>query len=396
MIRDLQIMRDISPLFDKRLVLWGVGQKGRKILTDILEMGAGKKGILLCDSNCCLQGEDVLGNIVLSPKDLEAIIRKAVKEDFAILVTAVSIKAQDEIISAVKGMCGENIDIYTEHAIEWGIYLGLKNANIDRKYKEKKYAEHERNRLYNREDFVQMVDSFRYFSFLPLHNDEIILVYQPGKVASSTVYKSILNYNRYALHCHVLDNLGEDDTSLLKLLELKSGKIISLVRDPVARQIAAMWQNIQQLNRYSAGVDFAEIENYFFPKHFDGGEFSWFDKHMKKIFKIDIFQYPFDQEQGYSIIKKGNIELLLLKTEKLNGLENVIGEFLNIKNFKLDNDNVGIEKPYRFAYRDYKANFRLPKEMLDNIYVRNERTKYFYSAREREVFYKQWEKHIQD
>lgn len=396
MIRDLQIMRDISPLFDKRLVLWGLGQKGRQILTDILQMGAGKKGILLCDSNCCLQGEEILGNTVLSPQDLEATIRKEVKEDFAILVTAVSIKAQDEIISAVKKMCGEYIDIYTEHAIEWGIYLGLKNANIDSEYKEKKYAEHERNRLYNREDFMQMVDSFRYFTFLPLHNDEIILVYQPGKVASSTVYKSILNYNRHALHCHILDNLGEDDASLLKLLELKSAKIISLVRDPVARQIAAMWQNIHQLNRYSAGVDFAEIENYFFPKHFDGGEFNWFDKHMKKTFKIDIFQYPFDQEQGYSIIKKGNIELLLLKMEKLNGLESVIGEFLNIKNFKLDNDNVGAEKPYRFAYREYKANFRLPKEMLDNIYVKNERTKYFYSVQEREVFYKQWEKHIRD
>lgn len=71
MIRDLQMMQDISPLFDKKLVIWGMGQKGRKILTDIIEMGAGKKGILLCDSDCSLQGEKILNNIVLSPGDLQ-------------------------------------------------------------------------------------------------------------------------------------------------------------------------------------------------------------------------------------------------------------------------------------------------------------------------------------
>lgn len=191
----------------------------------------------------------------------------------------------------------------------------------------------------------------------------------------------------------MLDNIGENDDSMLKLLELKSGKIICLVRDPVARQIAAMWQNIHQVQRYSATVNFAEIEKYYFPEQFTGGEFSWFDKQMKKVFNIDVFEYPFDQEKGYSIIKKGNIEVLLMKMEKLNDLEAVIGEFLNIENFNLDNENVGSEKPYRFAYRDYKANFKLPKEVLDNVYVKNEHTKHFYSEQERETFYNKWLKY---
>lgn len=28
MIRDLQIMKDISPLFEKKLIIWGNGEKG--------------------------------------------------------------------------------------------------------------------------------------------------------------------------------------------------------------------------------------------------------------------------------------------------------------------------------------------------------------------------------
>lgn len=390
MIRDLQMMKDISPLFDKKLVIWGIGKKGRQILTDILEMGAGKKGIFVCDSDCSLQGREILNNIVLSPKNLYSEIEDVAKEDIAVLVTVVSTRAQNEIINELERVLGKTIEIFTSNAIEWGIYFGLKNPNIEREYRDKKILEHEKKMLQRKDDMEQMERTFKYFAFLPLHNDEIILIYQPAKVASSTVYKSISNYGRYALHCHMLDNIGEDGDSLRKLLELKSGKIICLVRDPVGRQIAAMWQNIHQVYRYSVEADFAEIEAYFFPEHFVGGEFGWFDRELKKVFNIDVFEYPFDQEKGYSIIQKGNIEVLLMKMEKLNDLEAVIGEFLSIENFKLDNQNVGSEKPYRFAYRDYKANFKLPKEVLDNVYVKNEHTKHFYSEQERGIFYNKW------
>lgn len=390
MIRDLQMMRDISPLFDKKLVIWGMGKKGVEILADILEMGAGKNGIFLCDSARSLQGREISNHIVLSPEELSDKIRETAREDIAVLVTAASIKAQDEIITDVVKMCGEDIEIYTEYAVEWGIYLGLKNPNIQREYREKKIHEHEMNKLIKPDVMAQMRQTYRYFSFLPLHEDEIILIYQPGKVGSASVYKSILRYNRHVLHCHRLEDIGETENSLLQLLELKSGKIISLVRDPVARQIAAMWQSISQVHLYSAEVDFAEIEEHFFPEKSIVGGFGWFIGQMKRVFNIDVFEYPFDREKGYSIIKKGNIELLLMKMEKLNELEGVIGTFLNIENFKLKNENEGLEKPYRFAYRDYKADFKLSKEALDKVYEKNEHTRHFYTEQERETFYKKW------
>lgn len=390
MIKDLQMMQDISPLFEKKLVVWGMGKKGRELLTDIFEMGAGKKGIWLCDSDRDLQGEKIFNHPVLSPENLHNEISNVLRDEIAILVTAVSIKAQDEIIRDAEKMYGESVDMYTEYAVEWGIYFGLSNPSIDRKYKEKKLHEHEKNMLYKKDVMEQMEMTYKYFAFLPLHNDEIILIYQPGKVGSATVYKSILNYKRHVLHCHRLEDIGEDDSSLLKLLELKSGKIISLVRDPVARQIAAMWQSITQVHLYSAGADFAEIENYFFPERSIRGGFGWFNGQMKKVFNIDVFEYPFDHEKGYSIFQKGNIEVLLMKMEKLNDLEDVIGEFLNIKNFKLWNENESICKPYRFAYKDYKADFKLGKEVLEKLYIKSQYTKHFYSEQERESMYKKW------
>ncbi len=43
MVNDLQLMKDITPLFEKYLVIWGIGQKGRTIVEDIISMWGGKK-----------------------------------------------------------------------------------------------------------------------------------------------------------------------------------------------------------------------------------------------------------------------------------------------------------------------------------------------------------------
>lgn len=397
MIRDLQIMKDISPLFEKKLIIWGMGKKGCELIDDILSMGAGQKGIWLCDSNRSLQGKEIFDISILSPEDLHDKMRSVDLTDTAVLLAVTSLKAQDEILDIIKEWYGDRIDIYTIYAIEWGICLCLNNPCVKRAFKEKKIIERKQKRLMGSQMSLRVREiNLKYFARLPLYNDQIILVYQPGKVGSMSINKSIQNYGGYALHCHVLDDVGELDDDLWKILNIKSGKIISLVRDPIARQIAAMWQNIHQMQWYNLEADFAEIEQYWFSDQFEQKEFQWFDSQMKRYFKIDVFEYPFDQEKGYSIIKEGNIELLLMKLEKLDELEDVIGSFLNIKQFRLCNDNIGIEKPYRFAYREFKENFVISKKRLEDIYIRNDYMKHFYSEQECNELYSRWSKHSRD
>ncbi len=390
MIKDLQMMKDISPLFEKQIVIWGMGQRGHSFLKEILAMGAGKRGIWLCDSDTRIcENEYNFGYSIFSPEELRKELSHADLNKFIILVTTASLKFQDEIINHIVKQYGGKIDIYTDYAIEWGIYLNIHNPYVDKEYRRKKLSERNRPILSDRQrinkEFV-----FRYFVFAPLHNDEIILVYQCGKVGSTTVSNSIKKFGRNVLHCHTLADIGENDDDLYKILNLKSGKIICLVRDPVAKAIAAMWECVNEMERYSREADFKEIERYFLSKNLAEEEFKWFDEQMNKYLKIDVFQYPFDQEKGYSIIKKDNIELLLLKLEKLNEMEDVIGEFLNIKRFQLYNTNIGMEKAYRFAIQEYKETVNISQEQLEDVYIRNKRMRHFYTERERHELYLKW------
>lgn len=389
MIKDLDLMYDISPLFEKKLVIWGVGFRGREILKELKDMGAGKAGIILCDSdeNKCGGGQYVDGEQIISPFTLKKYLYEeelGELKNIIICVMVDDIRKQDEILSHIKNIITDEADIYTCFAVKWAIYYALNSKYIDEKYRQKKIIDHKRE--IERENLIVNADPIRYFAFAPLHNDELLLVYQPGKTGSSTVYDSILRCGGYALHTHSLRNVGYTDNDLRMLMNKKSGKIISLVREPISRTIASMWQNIKSVKLYSAQADFQEVENYYLKEGFEKWQFiDWFEREIKYIFGIDIYDYPFDKEKGYQIIKFENIELLLIKMEKLNDLESVIGEFLNMKDFKLESSNIGEDKEYRFAYQEYKKRFSISPERAEVIYGHSY-IKHFYTEEERSHF----------
>ena len=245
MIRDLELIKDIAPLFEKKIVVWGIGCRGRQILQELKAIGAGMKGIYLCDSNknkCSVYDKKKhnLKEEILLPERLQQKLCKFRSEDIIILVSVADAKVQDEIFKIIDKIFGNTIDIYTEFAVKWGIYYNINHPFIKEKYRREKLEERKRNRSCGGPFMDLKLNAFRYFSFLPLYHDEIILVYQVGKVGSTSIFKSLQNYNRYALHCHSLMGIEEKQGDLYNLLNLKSAKIISLVREPISRLISAM------------------------------------------------------------------------------------------------------------------------------------------------------------
>lgn len=72
--------------------------------------------------------------------------------------------------------------------------------------------------------------------------------------------------------------------------------------------------------------------------------FNWFDEELKELCDVDVYSHPFDKDKGYSIINENGVEILLLKTEKLSNLTDVIKDFANIQQFELLNENIGEKK----------------------------------------------------
>lgn len=389
MIKDLSLIKDITLLFENKVIVWGIGKRGCKVVNDIINMGAARKGLILCDSSEKLQGKKVAGREVISPEVMMETLKKSNVSEIVICITIAAKVVQDNLIKDIESNISKDIKIVTLYAVEWGAYLSLKSPLIDSEYRKIQLHQRFMQKADNLNSDAEKISSF--FLKACQLNEDIILIYQPGKVGSSSLYKSICERGINVLHCHHLLVDGKIFKEDIKLwTKNKKIKIISMVRDPIARQISAMWQNIPSIDRYSDEVDFNEIENYYFGRDFTNDEFEWFDRRINYLFNINVFDYAFSQENGYSIIEKDNIELLLIKVEKLSNLEKVVGKFLELEDFNIVNDNVANMKEYRFAYQQYKDGFCIPDYMLHKIYMQNENVKFFYSYEERINMLKKW------
>lgn len=106
-------------------------------------------------------------------------------------------------------------------------------------------------------------------------------------------------------------------------------KIITLVREPIAKEISTLFQVGAKVNRNlideTGEFDVSLVLKYFndrfdkFDESIDNANL-WFDKEIRRVFNVDVYEYPFDQEKGYTMIHEKNIDLLILRLENLDNI----------------------------------------------------------------------------
>ena len=183
-------------------------------------------------------------------------------------------------------------------------------------------------------------------------------------------------------------------------------KIITGVRDPVARELSQLFMKLSldtRYRRFPGGMDeiikkMKSINWYTGRVVFEyqpnpyGQSFGWFDTELKDHFGLDIFAEPFDREKGFGIYKKNNIEVFVYKLEKLNSLEGELQKFLDRDDFKLVSANIAAEKDIADVYRGVQDNLKESDAYLDFCYKDNDRIRYFYTDEEIDAFDKKWRK----
>ena len=405
LVKDIELLKDISIIFEKGIIIYGAGVYGRKALDLLCNVFANEareriRGFCESDSNAWKQRmgiDSIKGFKVFSVEEVKEYLQN---EDYMIIVAA-----KPENVNAI---INENLlscsCFYTHAALQWAIELNIYDKRIDENYRQNfiRGKHIYQKKFWQRYLWGRMDEILRY---------NPVIVCTPGKVGSLSVFHSIKQYCP-AIHIHEV--CETDDLRIADLAENRSMfqyykaalkkiekiKIVTLVRDPIARQISKYFQPLRVEEAYIYENDIINdtdegIRNALYKGMKDGiygEEFEWFNKQIKRVFDLDIFDYDFDREKGYAIIKERNIECLVLTMEMLNQNINVIGEFVGVPNLEMVRTNIGNEKAYAYIYREAKANVDIPQDILEFYYHDNIAMNHFYSREQKEVFVKTWMK----
>lgn len=264
-----------------------------------------------------------------------------------------------------------------------------------------------------------------------------VLVYQMGKVGSSTIMNSLkaIGVDRPVYHPHFLTKKRIVETeadrrkffrteryAYLKrpwlyeflLNQLNQGltgekwKVVTLTRESVSRNISVFFENLDVRyvndNRYEIKSHYYKIpstqlelnryehlSDLFFDRVNHDSPDQFFEREIKGVLNVDVFTHRFPTSKGYCILKGDIADVLVLRLEDLNRVaKDAFNEFLGLKDFKLINANIGSEKNYSRLYKTFKKCVEFPDDYLNRMYD-SRYMRHFYTKNEIETFKQKWQ-----
>lgn len=237
-----------------------------------------------------------------------------------------------------------------------------------------------------------------------------ILVYQMGKVGSTSVCDALSAAGLKPLQVHVLGKNAASsrqrfvdegqplpyrkhlERRIAAYLEQGSArvKIITLVRDPIARAVSGSYQTAW---RHSHDATDATAMRAMVTKRLSRPNalaycYRWFEEEIADVLDIDVMASPFDPELGYQEISGPRADLLILKLERLDQLWPVIGSFVG-REVTSVHSNVRAQSASGRSYRQVQQAIALPRGTVlahyDHPWMRH-----FYSDSEIAAFVEKW------
>jgi len=414
---DIKLVENINILYESKVILYGAGGMGYETYRLLNNVGISVE--CFCDSDCKKWGDTICKTKILSPEELKTLDKD---EKIAIIVTPLNYAYVEQIINDLKALELRTDDIFTTQLLKTAFLKNTKYLKVD----ETARALYVQKEKLGKFLFFSSWRRHVYDTLLRCPFDDIwkILVHNPGKVGSTSIVTSLSAIKIKSYHTHYIniDNFVEMEikeyltTLMNEFKKLQPLKIITLAREPLSRDYSAFFQLISyEFLKFfmQPGKSLADSCAEWMEKYYDYhhlvtgynehqykdnpfGYFDWFNKELKDGFGVDILAHPFDKEKGYSIIKQGNIEVLVMKMEKLNSLESVIGEFVGAPNFKLINANEASDKPIYDLYKKTREIIKIPKRLVSRYYDNNPYMDHFYTEEEKAEFLKKWENNIAD
>jgi hypothetical protein len=219
-------------------------------------------------------------------------------------------------------------------------------------------------------------------TLIPPKGIPLPVVYTMGKVGSQAVSRAIRASGLPNLHVHYLrweavvqqlskylregqlppDHLLQSMAFHSSLLDKRACVYISLVRDPIARNLSAFFQNYRRtLNGMEGAQDAfkAFLKNYphRLPTH-------WLDTEFGKALGVNVYEVPFDKTSRASIWKG----MIIMRDDCPDETKGALLSELLGRTIKISRVNVGSDKPYAQLYKEVRNLARFNADFLDSLY----------------------------
>lgn len=393
-VKDAQLVSNFQWLYEKKVVLYGAGKRGDEAFK-ILSQLEGANVIAYCETDANKWRHDNQNNEKngIAVCSMDSLLKANNMRDLLFIITTKSEQGEREIIATIEEKYPDVNMVVTWTAFFLTVYLNIQDNRFRGVYQQWFL---ERNLLRVNSVMAEFIDS----SFEQAMEKDAVLVYQPGKVGSFSIYQSLKKEKIPCAHIHRIADSDKENTAyyaryselfgLWKNMWGKTGrmKIITMVRDPIRRSVSAMFQGIFQNCICDIQTEMSLYDNAIsrIVRDADYGKtgymFEWFHDELEKTTGIDIYTYDFDKEKGYGIVREGGIEILILVMEKMNQNVDVLKDFVGrnkMQNFTLLRQNVGNDKNYRFLYGDIMKSLQIPSRILDFYYGDNVGMRHFYT-----------------
>jgi hypothetical protein len=247
-------------------------------------------------------------------------------------------------------------------------------------------------------------------------SDRIVVTHTYGKVGSTAIHKAISQLPGYAsFQTHFISEEGvadalrlhQDEHDPIHMLQGEALRlqmqahpdrpirVITLVRDPVARAVSDLFENpallnadgdVRQMPLESVVAIAAEqvLSSLAYTE-------QWFDRELGGLLGFDFFTRDFDREGGFEILREGRFELLAGKLERLsdNG-GGYLGRFLDLgRDFPIPRSRARSATGEAALYDQVRRSLKLPATVLDEVYS-GRVCRHFYTPQELDGFRNLW------
>jgi hypothetical protein len=242
-----------------------------------------------------------------------------------------------------------------------------------------------------------------------------ILLYEMGGMAAAA-FKSSLQKSGHGLdltHVHVLNHLfirelnaarravgwstmipPNQTRGYWRRLQAEGPlKVIALVDDPVAINLAAYFQNLDlafQMQAACTHLSMDAIIQGFFERHQHTFPLAWFSKEVHQTLGIDVYARPFPHKDKAVRLEGGGHELLVLRKD-LDDAEKgkLLDDFLGITGLDIQHAHAENERHHPDLYQDFVAALKLPQTYLSQMYD-SKYARHFYTEAEIHQLREKW------